>query len=94
MAVYTNVSEGDSCGGDLMCNSAGKCVECIDNKDCPGFTNNCVNDVCVELCKDGVKSGNETDIDCGGSCPDCADGKMCKTDGDCVNDCNGGICGQ
>src|SRR5581483_11242975 len=34
-------------------------------------------------CSDGVTNGNETDVDCGGSCSACALGKMCKLDGDC-----------
>jgi hypothetical protein len=43
---------------------------------------------------DGKKDGNETDVDCGGTCTiKCADGKMCAVNGDCVNgDCFGGTC--
>ena len=36
---------------------------------------------------DGVKNGDETDVDCGGSsAPKCAVGKSCKAHGDCTSD--------
>ena len=35
-------------------------------------------------CMDGVKDDGETDVDCGGSCPSCADGKSCAKDADCL----------
>lgn len=34
-------------------------------------------------CTDGIKNGDETDVDCGGSCPRCAAGKSCQTRDDC-----------
>ncbi len=37
------------------------------------------------LCSDGKKDGDETDVDCGGSCAPCADGASCKVAGDCVD---------
>ena len=38
----------------------------------------------VPTCTDGQKNGNETDVDCGGSCPKvCANGQMCKMPTDC-----------
>jgi beta-glucosidase len=45
-------------------------------------------------CTDGIRNGSETDIDCGGSCPnDCADGKLCGVNGDCTgNNCVSGTC--
>src|SRR6185295_9721739 len=43
---------------------------------------------------DGVKNGNESDLDCGGpSCGPCADGQACITPLDCVNHvCTGNVC--
>lgn len=35
-------------------------------------------------CSDGVLNGTESDVDCGGSCPICADGKLCRSDADCA----------
>jgi hypothetical protein len=45
-------------------------------------------------CTDGMKNGNETDVDCGGSCAQkCATGQMCLAGADCVNGvCSGGTC--
>lgn len=35
-------------------------------------------------CEDGFKGGDETDVDCGGSCKPCGGGKTCATDSDCA----------
>ena len=44
-------------------------------------------------CSDGIKNGNETDIDCGGSCPRCITGYRCTTRNDCASGyCSGGTC--
>ncbi len=43
----------------------------------------------MDPCSNQVLDGNETDVDCGGgTCPACADGKMCLHGSDCV----GGTC--
>lgn len=34
-------------------------------------------------CGDNVKNGDETDVDCGGSCPPCGIGQACLVNGDC-----------
>ena len=57
----------------------------MNNNDCE--TGNCFDNVCVS-CNDGVKSGNETAIDCGGDCKPCtatgvAATGSCKRDADC-----------
>jgi len=36
-------------------------------------------------CDDGVQNGEETDIDCGGTCISCGTGKTCNTNEDCSN---------
>jgi hypothetical protein len=47
----------------------------------------------VALCGNHVKDGDETDVDCGGSCGPCADGKVCLAGQDCANQvCTGGVC--
>ncbi|MBX3204529.1 MAG: DUF1554 domain-containing protein [Labilithrix sp.] len=45
-------------------------------------------------CSDGVANGNETDVDCGGSCAPCARGKLCGGSSDCVagTGCERGVC--
>ena len=50
----------------------------------------CAQGVCLnpDACSNGVKDGDETDIDCGGSCA------MCPLGGDCLldTDCQSGVC--
>jgi cysteine-rich repeat protein len=50
--------------------------------------NNDESDACTSLCKapacdDGILSGNESDVDCGGSCTACAEGLACTAGPDC-----------
>jgi len=51
---------------------------------------------CVEAgaaCGNAALDGTETDVDCGGSCGKCADGKTCKVRSDCTSDvCTDGKC--
>jgi len=49
---------------------------------------------CVPYCGDGVKNGDEGDVDCGGSCDaKCCAGKTCWGNFDCINGvCLSGIC--
>jgi len=48
----------------------------------------------VASCADGVRSGHETDIDCGGdSCPPCFNGNTCAVSRDCYSaSCSDGVC--
>jgi hypothetical protein len=51
-------------------------------------------------CRDGVRDGDESDVDCGGSCAACPDGKSCNGPLDCVSglcagaggELGGGVC--
>jgi hypothetical protein len=44
-------------------------------------------------CTDDQQNGDETDIDCGGSCPPCNDGSNCDGPADCVTGfCVDGVC--
>ena len=44
-------------------------------------------------CADGVKNGDETDVDCGGSCGVCAEGSACAAATDCASGyCGDGVC--
>lgn len=46
-----------------------------------------------KTCGSGAKDGDETDIDCGGSCEGCDDGKACLLNTDCSsNYCEANIC--
>jgi hypothetical protein len=47
----------------------------------------------VSFCGDGVKDGDETDVDCGGSCGVCPDGNTCLAGTDCSSHvCASGVC--
>ena len=47
-----------------------------------------------DTCTDGHQNGEETDVDCGGQCGECAIGGKCKADSDCPGvPCAGGLCG-
>lgn len=44
-------------------------------------------------CTNGVKDGDETDVDCGGSCAPCTDGLACGAGTDCASmSCENGVC--
>jgi hypothetical protein len=44
-------------------------------------------------CANGIKDGNETDIDCGGSCRKCGTGKTCQGPADCASGyCKNQVC--
>lgn len=46
-----------------------------------------------EHCQNQVVDGDESAVDCGGSCPGCAPEQPCNVDGDCKGgDCEGGTC--
>lgn len=97
-----NTTSGDGCRGD--CQKLEVCgdgeldsgEDCDDGNgiltdDCPdGAIGSCV----VASCSDGFVhssgTGTETDVDCGGSCPDCDIGQACLIN----EDCESAICWQ
>ena len=83
----------DDAGG--VCDGAGKCVACVEDADC-GAKEVCTpQHTCVSsACMNGEKDGDETDVDCGGSCgATCEDGAGCGGAKDCVNaQCADGVC--
>ncbi len=45
------------------------------------------------LCSNQERDGGETDVDCGGVCKPCANGKICEVNGDCLDrSCIEGMC--
>jgi hypothetical protein len=84
---------GIDCGGTCPgCAAGGTCRV---NNDCAG--NECIGEVCQDAsCVDGVQSGSETGIDCGGgACPPCASGLSCLAARDCASGvCLSGACAQ
>ena len=90
--VTANQDEsGIDCGGATCAARCDGGQACIIGGDCT--STRCENAVC-STCTDGVQSGTETDIDCGGVCGStCTDTKICSVNSDCAsNRCEGGIC--
>ena len=75
---------------EQRCNSEGLLETC--NATQLGFSNptacsngTCRVDRCVDFCEDGILSGTETDVDCGGDrCGACVGGQQCDNDSDCA----------
>jgi hypothetical protein len=81
----TNTAKGEACEGTAgVCDGDGACVECLPlGNQCTGVSV-CIMNECVSAsCNNGTKDPMETDVDCGGSCPACADGKDCEEGNDC-----------
>ena len=52
-------------------------------------------EILAPSCTDGVKNDSETDVDCGGTCGGCSEGKVCTAGRDCANGtCFAGTCGD
>jgi len=89
------ISQGILCDdeGGKVCNGKGQCVECVDNFHCGTWPNYCDASHCY-ACNDGIKNGDETDIDCGGDhCGNCEQGKTCNGLWDCQSAfCVDGVC--
>ncbi|MDP7467540.1 MAG: hypothetical protein QGF25_04845 [Candidatus Woesearchaeota archaeon] len=86
----TNCPLGQVCNNNL-CATLG----CVRDRDCEsGFS--CVSGSCKSgNCGDRKRNGDESDKDCGGSCPKkCEDGQNCNANTDCENaDCVLNTCG-
>ena len=96
------------CGGDCTLCALGE--SCFTNLDCGSITVNteqyqlsCAyfNHTCLYApeCHDGLKNGNETDLDCGGPlCMGCDNNQGCNSDDDCRSipdgdsECSDGLC--
>ncbi len=74
------------CADGLKCNQATDCQSGV----CSGTPKTCA----APRCDDTVKNGQEeTDVDCGGSCPKCGVDKNCKINADCTtNKCTNEKC--
>jgi hypothetical protein len=74
------------CGGGT-CPTCADGKHCMVNSDCTSMACDAVSFTCdASQCMDGKPDGNETDVDCGGGqCPQCAIGKKCLGDTDCVS---------
>ncbi|MGC8929852.1 MAG: hypothetical protein ACP5OZ_05010, partial [Candidatus Woesearchaeota archaeon] len=96
------INETDvDCGGNI-CNKCTYGKNCTLDSDClTGFCNK-IKKKCGfanetnETCNNNKKDGDETDVDCGGSCDPCAKGESCKKNSDCKSglECSSGKCSE
>ncbi|MEM6295589.1 MAG: hypothetical protein AAGA54_30225, partial [Myxococcota bacterium] len=77
---------GATCDDGESCEDGGDCVSGV----CDGTSDTCV----APACDDGVQNGDETGLDCGGSCgATCDTGESCDDANDCLSaGCDGGAC--
>lgn len=77
-----------------VCDGEGECVECVDNAMCDVAGEVCAEGECVPAhCINDELDGDESDVDCGGSCPGCANGDTCNGPADCrSNVCVDDVC--
>jgi slime mold repeat-containing protein len=81
-----NTPEDDDCDGLVNGDDYDDCVDCNFNPCGSGTI--CNGQWCVSSCHDGYLNSDESDVDCGGGCPQCADGKLCWGSYDCLsNNC-------
>jgi alpha-tubulin suppressor-like RCC1 family protein len=91
--VLDNGETSIDCGGDNLCPRCPNGLACKVNGDCAGGL--CIPPasgfgvgICgVAGCDDGVRDGDEAEIDCGGGCANCV-GASCAQPSDCVT----GVC--
>ena len=97
--VAKSCEKNTDCASDSCDNATHQCVQksCEKDEDC-GKTAKCFRadeskGYCVS-CSNGVADGDETDVDCGGSCSTkCANGKKCLQNSDCTNGtCSNNVC--
>lgn len=69
------------CGG-FECGRCDLDSVCVNNSDC--LSEWCYNNICISpACDDFVLNGDETDLDCGGSCDSCSENSSCLVNEDC-----------
>jgi len=80
---------------DIDCGGGAPAPACVAGKACLDGAQDCTSFVCTgNVCQpptgtDGVKNGDESDVDCGGvttGAPRCAAGSVCNAHADCASD--------
>lgn len=75
-------------GSPGVCATDMTCVQCTDDTPCQDTSLECVDGFCSPNHCTTPDPGDETDDNCGGSCPPCGVGRGCMVAGDCVS----GVC--
>src|SRR6186713_1017772 len=82
-------------GTETQTDCGGSCAACPCSGDdeCPEQDQVCTDGACLDPCEgdecdptcaDTKQNGDETDTDCGGTCPQCEVGDSCASGADCV----------
>jgi hypothetical protein len=82
------------CGGSA-CAPCGAGQGCLRHRDCQSGVCGAQSNLCqAPSCADGVRNGDETGVDCGGSCAKrCGPGQGCQVGEDCLGQvCSGAVC--
>ena len=75
---------GTPCAGNKVCDGFANCVDCVKDADCNSDVLFCdPSGNCVSHCNDQKTDVDESDTDCGGSCPVCDCDHVCHTNTDC-----------
>jgi hypothetical protein len=82
------------CGGSVCSARCTANQSCRADADCSSGLFCGAAGVCAApSCSDQRRNGDETALDCGGSCPACATGATCALPADCISQiCSGGVC--
>jgi len=86
------------CGGSFGCPPCLFGMSCDSAYDCNTYGCSNTTKTCAQpSCNDGIKNGDESDVDCGGNCPSCASAHNCNINLDCQSGvcrpfCANGIC--
>jgi hypothetical protein len=85
------VRNGGETGTD--CGGPGCTAKCAEGAGCAEGRRDCASGMCAggacaaPTCEDGLKNGDETDVDCGGGfCPQCRGQRACWRDSDCKSE--------
>jgi hypothetical protein len=91
--VQNQDETGIDCGGSTCSARCAANQTCRADGDCASGLS-CSASVCASpSCTDQRQNGDETAVDCGGSCPACAPGAACARAADCTSlSCANGVC--
>ena len=95
--LVNGVESDIDCGGKYECNKCADLLACKVDVDCAsGYCSPDKTCAPAPACADKQLSQGESDVDCGGPCDGCVQGKSCQSSSDCVSglSCAMQVCGE